>query len=99
MGTALKEMGVWYNSNNTMTNCIFHVPVFLFMTTFIKEFAGQPSMSSICRCTRIYSPVCGGDGSTYANDCLAKCNTRSLPCCTGKCPCSQAVQGEEFIVR
>merc|ERR1711915_1110334 len=99
MGTALKELSVWYSSNNVMTNCIFHVPVFLIMTTFIKEFAGQPSMSSPCRCTRIYRPVCGGDGSTYANDCLAKCTTRSLSRCTGKCPCSQAVQGEESIIR
>jgi len=39
-----------------------------------------------CSCPRIRKPVCGNNGKTYANRCLAKCK-RVKKKCNGKCPC------------
>ena len=41
----------------------------------------------MCRCNRIYSPVCGVDGVSYRNKCIARYSTRALPRCRGGCPC------------
>merc|ERR1719431_2302653 len=40
-----------------------------------------------CVCQRIRKPVCGKDGKTYANVCLAKCKGVKKMC-NGKCPCN-----------
>ena len=74
-----------------------------------KEFCGTPCISlsmiislllicysSLHRCTRIYLPVCGADGLSYGNKCMAECSTRALPRCAGRCPCEErGGQGSE----
>lgn len=41
-----------------------------------------------CMCTMIYKPVCGVNGQTYGNACVAKCSNIAVKC-EGKCPCAK----------
>ncbi|XP_065563618.1 reversion-inducing cysteine-rich protein with Kazal motifs-like isoform X2 [Artemia franciscana] len=45
----------------------------------IKNYSGLP-----CKCPEIYAPVCGKNGKTYPNQCIARCNmqvnTKPGPC-------------------
>merc|ERR1711920_1134089 len=34
---------------------------------------GECPVPKTCKCTKILEPVCGGDGITYNNKCLAEC--------------------------
>lgn len=43
-----------------------------------------------CPCHNIYKPVCGYDGITYANACLAGCVPVTIKC-QGQCPCNNGV--------
>ena len=43
-----------------------------FIITFgIHE--SETTTKNSCICTRIYKPVCGEDGKSYGNGCMAKC--------------------------
>ncbi|XP_044249074.1 leech-derived tryptase inhibitor C-like [Drosophila takahashii] len=33
----------------------------------------------LCPCFKIYSPVCGSDNVTYANDCELECQAKDKP--------------------
>jgi len=41
-----------------------------------------------CKCPNTKKPVCGDDGKSYANSCLAKCEGVKTKC-SGKCPCEK----------
>merc|ERR1711942_500024 len=56
-----------------------------------KEEALCPAAPG-CACPYVKSPVCGSDGKTYSNGCLADCDGVAISC-DRKCPCPAAVIG------
>ena len=46
----------------------------------------ESGMQIPCGCPKISSPVCGADGESYENPCLAKCAGTTVAC-SGFCPC------------
>ena len=50
-----------------------------------------PSFSAtVCPCPRDIHSVCGEDGKTYMNECLAKCDSVNIKC-DGGCPCKETI--------
>ncbi|TRY71202.1 hypothetical protein TCAL_10671 [Tigriopus californicus] len=46
----------------------------------------QTQGDQLCPCSKIHVPVCGVDGHTYANRCLAECSYVDIAC-ENECPC------------
>jgi len=47
-----------------------------------------PPCPKVCKCPKTGKPVCGVNGKSYANSCLAKCDGVETKC-SGKCPCEK----------
>merc|ERR550534_1662700 len=54
----------------------------------IELTEGCPPCPKKCKCPKTGKPVCGVDGKSYANSCLAKCDGVKTKC-SGKCPCKK----------
>ena len=53
-----------------------------------KTSESETTTKNSCICTRIYKPVCGEDGKSYGNGCMAKCVDIRIEC-EGMCPCRE----------
>ena len=57
-----------------------HILLYLFVLVAVifyscsqPEVGCEPGPKETCTCYYIYNPVCGCDGITYDNDCMAEC--------------------------
>lgn len=61
----------------------------------VEGRAHRHLLQGACVCNKMYAPVCGSDGKTYSNECLAKCENVAVAR-TGTCEASSP--GERFCI-
>ncbi|TRY70765.1 hypothetical protein TCAL_08242 [Tigriopus californicus] len=52
-----------------------------------RDVVSEAELSG-CPCIALYQPVCGENGQSYSNSCVAECNDVTVQC-EGKCPCAE----------
>ena len=86
----------WISLTLTMEMKTISIFICLFVIIQGKISTGDKPLSpKSCFCPRISSKVCGSDGKTYLNSCLAKCARVDVDC-KGKCPC--VMTRGEFVI-
>jgi hypothetical protein len=69
----------WFQENNLAKV----TEINMFDLQYLYYFSEQ----TFCTCNEDYTPVCGVDEETYANECTAGCSGVAVQC-AGSCPCT-----------
>ena len=72
-----------------------HPILFSRQTQITQDLGREMKIKKTCSCPRILKPVCGEDGRTYNNNCLAECEDVKVEC-DGGCPCSSCLCPEVY---
>ena len=72
-----------------------HPILFSRQTQITQDLGREMKIEKSCICPRFLMPVCGEDGRTYNNHCLAECEDVKVEC-DGDCPCRSCLCPEIY---